>query len=150
MTKLERTTQQHPEIQAWLENRPLNTKKVFASRLMQFCRAMQIAPEKWRRMDKFEARDLAWKYIKPMVGDRSSVAVVTMAALKSWFRNLNGERLPLDSERGGKHNIRNVHKKAAYEKIPSKEEVYRIVDMTSSLRDKAIFLTLFQTGIRKR
>lgn len=140
--------EQHPEINSWLKNRPRSTQRSFAERLMDFCKAMQIAPEKWRHMDKFEARDLAWKYIESMVRERSSVAVVTMAALKSWYRNLNGERLPLDSARGGKHNIRYVHKKAAYEKIPSKEEVYRIVDMASSLRDKAILLMLFQTGIR--
>ncbi len=140
--------QQHPEIAAWLENRPLNTQKAFCQRLMDFCEAMQVSPEKWRQMDKFEARDLAWKYVEPLVRERSSVAVVRLAALKSWFRNLNGERLPLDSGRGGKHNIRHVRKKAAYEKIPSKEEVYRIADMASSLRDRAVLLTLFQTGIR--
>ena len=140
--------QTHPEIDAWLKNRPRNTQKAFAEKLMDFCKAMNLEPDEWRHMDKFEARDLAWKHIEPMVKEHPSVASKTMAALKSWYRNLNGEKLPFDSGRGGKHNIPYMGKKAAYEHIPGKEEVYRIVDMASSLRDKVMLLTLFQSGIR--
>lgn len=146
--RYERIMKEHSEINAWLKNRPAATQKAFAHRLMDFCKAVGVTPEEWRRLDKFEARDLAWKYVAPLTEKSSSVARQTMIALKSWFRNLNGETLPLDSGRGGKHNIRYVHKKAAYEKIPKKVEVYRIVDMTSSLRDKAMLLTLFQSGMR--
>jgi len=140
--------EQHPEINAWLKNRPVATQKAFAQRVIDFCKTVGVTPEEWRHMDKFEARDLAWKYVEPLTEKSPSVARQTMIALKSWFRNLNGEVLPLDSGRGGKHNIRYVHKKAAYEKIPNKAEVYRIVDMASSLRDKAMLLTLFQSGMR--
>lgn len=139
---------EHPEVKAWLENRPVNTQRPFAERLMDFCEAMNITPEEWRRLDKFEARDLAWNYVQSRMKERPSIARQTMIALKSWYRNLNGELLPLDSGRGGKHNIRYAYKKAPYEKIPNKEEVYRIVDMASSLRDRAILLTLFQSGMR--
>jgi len=138
----------HPEVNSWLKNRPRNTQKAFAERLMDFCKTANVTPEEWRHMDKIEARDLAWKYVEPLIEERPSVARQTMIALKSWFRNLNGDRLPLDSSRGGKHNIHRRQKKAVYEKIPSKMEVYQIVDMASSLRDKAILLTLFQSGIR--
>ena len=37
---------------------------------------------------------------------------------------------------------------ACIEHIPNKPEMYRIVDMASSLRDKAILLFLFQSGVR--
>ena len=148
MRRYERIMEQHSEVKAWLKNRPLNTQKAFAERLMNFCEAVGVEPEEWRHMDKFEARDLAWKYVEPLTKDRAAMAKQTMAALKSWFRNLDGEKLPLDSGRGGKHNIRYILKKAAYEKIPNKEEVYGIVDMASSLRDKAILSMLFCAGIR--
>jgi integrase len=148
LRRYERVMREHPEIEAWLRNRPVNTQKGFATNLMNFCEAVGVEPEQWRRMDKFKARDLAWSYVEPLIKDRLSVAKQTMVALKSWFRNLNGELLPLDSGRGGKHNIRYVQKKAAYEHVPSKEEVYRIVDMASSLRDKAMLLILFQAGLR--
>jgi len=148
MKKYEEWMNQHPEVKAWLKNRPQNTKRAFAERLMGFCSSMNVEPEEWRALDKFEARDLAWKFVQPLIENQSSMARQAMVALKSWYRNLNGEMLPFDSGRGGKHNIRYVQKKAIYEKIPNKEEVYRIVDMASSLRDKAILLTLFQSGMR--
>lgn len=148
MTRYERIIKAHPEIEAWLRNRPRNTQRGFSQKLLDFSKAMKISPEDWRKLDKFEARDLAWRYIEPLIAKNASVAVYTMTALKSWFRNLRGEKLPFDSGRGGKHQIRYIQKKAATEHIPNKEEFYRILDMASSLRDKAILLTLFQSGVR--
>jgi len=148
MKKYEEWMNQHPKVKAWLKNRPQNTRRAFAERLKDFCSSMNLEPEEWRHMDKFEARDLAWKFVQPLIEKQSSMARQAMVALKSWYRNLNGEMLPFDSGRGGKHNIRYIQKKAVYEKIPNKGEVYRIVDMASSLRDKAILLTLFQSGMR--
>jgi hypothetical protein len=54
----------------------------------------------------------------------------------------------LDSGRGGKHNIHMTLKKAAYEHIPSKTLCYQLIDQAIGLSDKAILLTLFQSGIR--
>jgi integrase len=138
----------HPEVAAWLKNRPQSTRKVFAARLEEFCRDMNVTPEQWRTLDKFEARDLAWKYIEPQIREHPTVAQAYLTTLKSWFRNLNGETLPLDSGRGGKHYLRVTHKKHATEHIPNKTEMYQIVDMASSLRDKSILLFLFQSGVR--
>ena len=138
----------HPEVKAWLKNRPQSTKKVFAARLEEFCRDMNVAPEEWRRLDKFEARDLAWKYIEPQIREHPTVAQAYLTTLKSWYRNLNGETLPFDSGRGGKHYLHVAHKKHAVEHIPKKAEMYQIVDMASSLRDKALLLLLFQSGVR--
>jgi len=56
--------------------------------------------------------------------------------------------LPLDSGRGGKHYIHVTYKRHTTEHIPNKKEVYQIVDMASSLRDKTILLFLFQSGVR--
>lgn len=148
MLKHESIMETHPEVDAWLKNRPLNTQRAFARELMAFCEFAKVTPEDWRRMDKFKARDLAWKYVEPLSKKHAVEAKQTMIALKSWYRNLNGEVLPLDSGRGGKHNIPIRAQKAVYEKIPNKAEVYQIVDMAGNLRDKALFLTLFHSGIR--
>ena len=148
MLRHEKIMKEHPEIAAWLRDRPFNTQRGFAEKLMTFSQAMNISPEEWRKLDKFRARDLAWKYIEPLKASQSGTAMVTLSTLKSWFRNLNGEQLPLDSRRGGKHNVRVIAKKATIEHIPSKEEIYRIVDMAGNLRDKAILLMLFRSGIR--
>jgi len=148
MKSYEKFIEAHPEVKAWLNNRPEQTRRNFAQSLMRFCKTMKIEPEAWRRLDKFEARDLAWKYVEPKIGEHSTVAKSDLTALKSWFRNLKGELLPLDSARGGKHHIHVRHRKHEIEHIPDKLEMYQIIDMASSLRDKAILLFLFQSGVR--
>jgi integrase len=148
MLKYEKFIQEHTEVEAWLRNRPVQTRRKFAGNLRRFCEAMNVSPEEWRSLDKFEARDLAWQYIQPLISEHSSVAAGALTALKSWFRNKNGEQLPFDSGRGGKHYFHVKYKKRATEHIPNKKEMYQIVDMTSSLRDKAILLFLFQSGCR--
>ena len=148
MAKYEEWIEQHEEVKAWLMDRPSNTKRIFVRELKTFCDELAISPEEWRSLDKFKARDLAWKYISTKTVSSPSVAMTTMATLKSFFRNKNGEALPFDSARGGKHYFHMVSKKAALEHIPNKTETYQIIDMASSLRDKAIMLFLFQTGVR--
>jgi integrase len=116
--------------------------------LKDFCEFANITPEEFQRLDRKDARNIAWKYIKTLI-DKPSVATMAMAALKSFYRNHDGETLPFDSSRGGKHYFNNLRrKKASYEKVPTKEEVYQIADMATSLRDRAIILTLFQSGMR--
>lgn len=148
MAKYEEWIEQHEEVKAWLMDRPSNTKRIFVRELKTFCDELAISPEEWRDLDKFKARDLAWKYINTKTKSSPSVAMTTMATLKSFFRNKNGEALPFDSARGGKHYFHMTSKKAALEHIPNKTEAYQIIDMAASLRDKAIFLFLFQTGVR--
>lgn len=148
---LENTTwlKQHPEVAAWLKNRPIGTQRVFLEKLKSFSEHAGVSPEEWRKLDKFQARDMLWRYVEPMKATENSRARSVLIAAKSWYRNLNGETLPLDSGRGGKHQISVLQKKAGYEHIPDKNEVYRIVDMAGNLRDKAILLTFFQSGIRE-
>jgi Site-specific recombinase XerD len=148
LRKHERFMESHPHVKAWLQSRPFNTQKAFASNLERFCKSVGMTPEEWRHLDKFEARDLAWKYVQPKIVKSPATAAMTLRALKSWYRNLDGEQLPFDSGRGGKHHFKIRHEKRAFEHIPNKEEMYRIVDMASSLRDKAVLLFLFQSGVR--
>ena len=148
LKKFELFMEAHTTVKQWLSNRPTATQKNFATYLKQFCTAMEIDPEEWRNLDKFKARDLAWKFVKPKILEHSAVAKNTLVALKSWYRNKNGEQLPFDSGRGGKHYLHVRIKKASTEHIPNKKEMFQIIDKASSLRDKAILLFLFQSGVR--
>jgi len=138
----------HPTVKEWLEHRPQSTKRNYVSAIMRFCEFGGITPKEFQLMDRKQARDLAWNYVKTL-RDRPSVANLTMSAIKSFYRNHDGEALPFDSNRGGKHYFNNLRrKKAAYEHVPTKKGVYEIADMASNLRDRAIILVLFQSGIR--
>jgi len=146
--KYDEWIEQHPDVKAWLKDRPSNTIRIFARELRTFCDELAISPEEWRNLDKFVARDLAWKFVSTKIKSNPSVAMTVLASLKSFYRNKNGEALPFDSERGGKHYFHMTSKKAALEHIPNKTEMYQLIDMASSLRDKAIMHFLFASGCR--
>lgn len=138
----------HASVNEWLKDRPEGTRIQYGSRLYNFCKDMNLTPEQFQELDKFEARNLVWKYVISFKGEKPREAEAYMAALKSFYRSKDGVTLPFDSRRGGKHHIKKVKKKAKYEIIPDKEQTYRLVDGTTSLRDRALFLVLFQSGIR--
>jgi len=141
--------EKHKVVKEWLENRPFGTKDQYCRKLMHFCETMNVTPEEFLAMDRFKARDLVWSYVKPFINESVTKAKNCLAALKSFYRSKDGEILPFDSARGGKHyfNVKR-RKKAAYEHIPTKAEMYRIIDAANNIRDKAILLVLFQSGIR--
>ncbi len=109
---------------------------------------MNTTPDEWQDMDRFEARNLAWDYVSNFGREESSKAVTYLAALKSFYRNKDGETLPFDSKRGGKHYLKRTKKKVGVERIPDKTESYRIIDSSMNLRDHSMFLTLYQSGMR--
>jgi len=146
--KYEEWIKQYPEVELWLKNRPENTRRAFAEKLRDFTTAICMFPEEWRSLDKFKARDLAWQYIQTKIKNNPSVAAGTLTALKSFYRYKNGETLPFDSARGGKNYLHVRRKKVEHEHIPSKKEMYQIIDCAGNLRDKSILLFLFQTGCR--
>lgn len=138
----------HDCVSEWLFNRPPNTRKNYGRYLHNFCKFANVTPDQFQNMQRKEARDLAWSYIRTFQ-DKPSIMTLIMSALKSFYRNKDGDTLPFDSRRGGKHYFNGLRRKRlATEHVPSPDEVYVIVDQAKRLRDKAIFLVLFQSGIR--
>lgn len=140
---------EHDCVREAFGRKALGTQEQYCGKLMEFFEEMGVSPEEFLRLDKFEARDLAWDFAKPFIRDSPSKARNRLAALKAFYRSKDGERLPFDSCRGGKHYFQTKRrKKAAKEHVPDKTEMYQIIDATNNIRDKAIFLLLFQSGIR--
>ena len=143
------SVEEDPIVKGWLEFRPKSTQKVYGSALRRFCEFSKVTPEEFQSMDKKAARDLVWKYVRTLAKNNPSGAHMAIAALKSLYRNRDGETLSFDSRRGGKHYFNNLRKKkASYEHVPTKKEVYQIADMATTLRDRTVILVLFQSGIR--
>jgi len=140
--------QQHPQVKEWLKDRPISTQIKYGSALKHFCDSASISPIEFQDMEKKTARDLAWTYIKQFKGDYPAKASSDLAALRSFYRFKDGETLPFDARKGGKHYIQLYRKKAKYEMIPSKNQTYQIIDAATGLRDRAMFLLLFQSGCR--
>ncbi len=140
--------QQHQIVRDWLQNRPVGTREQYGNNLFTFCKDTGVTPEEFQSMDRLSARDAAWAYVNPFVRKYNTKAKNFLAALKSFYRNKDGETLPFDSRRGGKHYIPKRRIKAAQEYVPSKSEMYQIIDAATTARDRAVLLVLFQSGIR--
>ena len=138
----------HSSVEAWLKNRPYNTARMFGRILRDFSQYAKITPDEWRDLDRSKARDLAWNFSQTYLPEHSAQGKNILLALKSFYRNKDGEQLPFDSTRGGKHYFKRQPLKSSYEHIPRKAEVYQIVDMANSLRNKSTLLFLFQSGVR--
>jgi integrase len=139
---------EHDCVREWLENRPAQTQTSYGVFLSNFCQFAKITPEQFQNTERKQARDLAWNFIKTL-NNSPSMMSVSMTALKSFYRHKDGEILPFDCSRGGKHSFNNHRRKRlATEHIPTPSEIYDIVDEAGNLRNKTIILVLFQSGIR--
>jgi len=140
----------HDCVREWLKTRPEGTQKQYGRRLLNFVEQTGVSPEEFLELDRFEARDLTWKYVKPFIVESTSKAKNNLDALKSFYRSKDGETLPFDSRRGGKHYFNKKRRvKAAMEHVPNKPEMYRIIEAATNIRDKTMLLVLFQSGIRE-
>jgi site-specific recombinase XerD len=120
----------------------------YSNDLLRFCEYSHITPDEFQNTEPKRARDIAWDFVETLM-DKPSVAVSNLSALKSFYRNKDGVQLPFDGSKFGKHRVQCDGRKSKIEHVPSKAEVYAIVDAATSLRDKAMLLTLFQSGIRE-
>ena len=75
-------------VREWLETRPPNTKKNYGRYLSNFCEFTHLTPEQFQDMQRKEARDLAWSYIKTFY-DKPSIMTLIMSALKSFRPSLS-------------------------------------------------------------
>jgi integrase len=117
---------------------------------MHFCEQTGLSPEEFLGLDRSGARDVVWKFVKLFIAESTSKAKNNLAALKSFYRSQDGQTLPFDSRRGGKHYFNSKkRKKAALEHVPNRPEMYRIIDAAINLRDNTMLLMLFQSGIRE-
>jgi len=140
----------HECVREWLEIRPEGTRRQYGRRLLNFVEQTGVSPEEFLESDRFEARDLIWKYVKPFIAESTSKAKNNLDALKSFYRSKDGETLPFDSRRGGKHWFNKKRRvKAAREHVPNKPEMYRITEAATNIRNKTMLLVLFQSGIRE-
>jgi len=141
---------EHECVKEWLETRPFGTRAQYGRKLMHFCEETGTGPDVFLALGRSRARDLVWKYVKPFINASPSKANNVLAALKSFYRSKDGEVLPFDSRRGGKHYFNGKRrKKAALEHVPNRPEMFAIIDAATNLRDNTMLVVLFQSGIRE-
>jgi len=166
-----RFIEEHDVVQEWLSNRAEATQHRYGTALKNFCHSMNITPKQFLRLSRKNAVALVWKYLttsqtvtykykgkngtsieRPQqtvyIKDKPASARIIRYALTSFYRSRHGESLPFDSSKGGKHYICKKYTRILEEHIPNKEQFYKICDMATTLRDRALWLVAFQSGCR--
>ena len=112
--------------------------------LQVFIDATGLKPDKMLELEVNEAKSRLVDVARS-IRDRGSPswALAIIKSIRSFCR-YNGKEIKL--LRG--ETIRPRRKRIEVEIIPNKEQLYRLVDSASSLRDKAIILCLWQSGVR--
>jgi integrase len=121
------------------------TRKVYLWHLYKFCRFAAKTPAQLVRMRRNDVEHLVQQYADSFSGTSRAYSNLAIAALKAFFA-ANGftrnRELELESYyQPPRHRTTNEY-------IPTKAEVYRMADSACSLRDRAIVLMLYSSGLR--
>ncbi len=119
-----------------------HTKRQYLYYMHKFLTKYGLTPEELLELPmkkvKRLLKEMRSEYIQQ---DKSQTAQRLNMIIKSYF---DIHEVPLIFTK--KDKVQAPRKRKAY--IPSKAEVYKIVDACGNLRNKAIFLSLFQSGVR--
>ena len=108
---------------------------------VEFC---ELSPDKLVKLSPVEAKkrlvSLSRKFRDE---EKHAWALAIIKSVKSFYGHYGVELKLRRTEK-----IRPLRKRIDYEVIPQKEQVYKMVDSTSTLRNKAVILCFFQSGVR--
>jgi integrase len=121
------------------------TRKVYLWHLYKFCCFAERTPAQLVRMKRNDIECLVQRYADSFSDTSRAYSNLAIAALKAFFA-ANGftrnRALELESYyQPPRHRVTNEY-------IPTKAEVYRMADSACSLRDRAIILMLYSSGLR--
>lgn len=123
------------------------TKDQACYTLMAFCRFAGMSPEELVGLSKRNASKLVQSYIDSLADKGYSIRTVNVALayLKTFFRvnGFKGER-ELEVERY--HQPARYRKKPEY--VPTSDEIWAMAHASGSLRNKAMILALYTSGLR--
>jgi len=119
------------------------TKRSYLTVIRRFCEYVNMSPDDLTRLEKKRIEDLVQEYCDRFNSPRYSrkYANNILHILRSFF-NANGLEISVE----GYYVPTRYRKRPEY--IPTKNEVYDMADNAGSLRNRAIILMLYSTGLR--
>ena len=121
------------------------TRKSYCWQLYGFSQFTRKKPNELIRLRRDVAERLVQKYADKLKEASPRYANLAIASLRAFF-STNGFKHARTLELESYHVPRRF--RATPEYIPTKIEVYRMADSAGSLRDRAIILSLFSSGLR--
>lgn len=135
----------YPCVVDWIEGYDSHfTKDHFLRAFYLFVRHTGMTPDELLTLKPQEAKQKLVAFARSIRDQgKSSWAFSIVKSVKSFYRH-HGVELKLQRT----EKIRVARKRVNVEIIPSKEQVYKMADFAGNLRDKAIILCLWQSGVR--
>lgn len=132
-------------VKRWIDNYTSeNTRDAYLRNLGYVLKSSSLNPDDLLNLDGEEARLTIIKVSQRLKQSGSGTQARHVLTSLNGFFEANGKSLPLRKI----DRIKRTLKRAEIQTILSKEEIYRLVDSCRRLRDKAIILCLFQSGVR--
>lgn len=129
------------------KSKSVSSREAYLRILQSFCIAVKMGPDELVSLPPHRVEELVQDYADGFNNGIYSLKYANnvIHALRSFFK-ANGFKGPKEL------SLENYYTPSRYRKtkeyVPSKPEVYAMSDCARSLRDKAIILTLFSTGLR--
>lgn len=121
------------------------SRRLYLRNLFKFCEYTGKKPNELVKLRRDRAEKLVQDFADKIMGTSPRYSNLAIATLKAFFAS-NGFKGIRALQLETYHTPRRFRK--SHEYIPTKSEVYRMADSAGSLRDRAIILTLFSTGLR--
>ena len=127
------------------KSRSEGSKRLYLWHLFKFCEYAHKKPNQLVKMRRNQIEKLVQEYADSLLDVSPRYSNLAIAILRTFFR-VNGFK------RAKALDLETYHAPPRFritpEYVPSKSEVYRMADSAGSLRNRAIILVLFSTGLR--
>jgi len=134
----------HPKVLEWLKDLPRNSIELGSRVIRALCEFSNLTPEQFLELDKKTARDKAWQYLSSFKMQHPGKALIHKGWIKSFYLYHNEEPLVFIPT---KHKI--VYEPSRVKYRMSKDVCWRIIHKAKTLRDEAILLFGFESGLRR-
>jgi integrase len=127
------------------KSRSEGSRRLYMWHLFKFCQFAKKKPNELTKLKRNQAEKLAQAYADSFRDASPRYSNLAVAILKAFFV-ANGFKRAKALELETYHAPPRFRKTPEY--IPTKTELYRMADSACSLRDRALILTIFSTGVR--
>lgn len=131
----------------WRKSRSEASRKAYLRQVYLLCSSKGLTPEELIKLPKKKIEEIVQDYADQYNDGRHSIRYVNniIHLLKGFFK-ANGFKGTKALEIESQYMPSRYRKRPEY--IPKKHEIYAMADSACSLRDRAIILTLYSSGLR--
>ena len=121
-----------------------NTRQSYLTNMHNFCKRAKITPDELLELEPKQIRGLYRKVRSQYIQEGKTAAAKNCKIALSTFLSEN----EVDVTFTRRDKVQVAPKRIKIQHIPTKDEIYRMADNSGSLRNRALILFLYQSGVR--